>query len=291
MLRKENSLKSSGAVVNENHIDLFGTTVSVWEEHVRDDLKGRVLDPLIRFLRARGWRVKMDPQVTHLLSLRDTHKIANKGELWASLQLTGRHLKLEIWQDAHNITHPNGGRYEFDKRARMPFLLGLRCDLELNRVREFLVAMLEYPVTDRRYLKETADERIARNYRESWHTDATLGHPRYTNGDRDRTSADGVLLEQGQTVWYYDSTGRLLRGAAFYSLNNMQLVKFGRMDLRQIWCGDLYAHRGSVGDVRSKMNAKRRDARLRGLMKSSADRLDFLAADKFRRLLGLEVSA
>ena len=276
-------------MIDRNVIRLHDASIMLWERKVRDDLRTRCFDPLIRFMRLnRGWRVRTDPRVNKdYPSIRMSHRLASKGELLAHLELSGRTLKVEIWQERYNITHSNGGRYEFDKRRKMPYLLGKRCDLEIDRITSFLVEQTDYDVEDRDYPGETADEHIRRAYRESCHTDPALGHPRFTNGDRDRTGGNGSLLNQEQTVWFYDHKGRLLRGQAFYHLNNMWFVKLNRMELIACSCGELYS--APPGDLRKKRNEKLRQSRLTRLMQDAAKRFDFLEAEKYRTLLGVQV--
>lgn len=217
----------------ELYITLLATDVSVCEERVDEaSLKARAMIPLLRFMGRRGWTIELDP---------DTHKNyrclskwtrrGHKGDLQCMIQLRGRTLNVELWQDKYNVTHPHGGKYESRKRDLMPPHLRRRCDLEVSKLAAFLADLLGYRVLDQRHFNETADQRIAREYAECWHTKPELGRPAFTNGDWDRVSADRQLLEHGQTVWVRGFTGRWLRGQAFYRLNNMWLVKIGPQDI------------------------------------------------------------
>lgn len=269
----------------DDYLGLYGTTLAVWE-HVVDEasFRERVFRPACAMLRRRGWRIAEDPRiVSHARILRRFHRVGVKGELLLKIEQCGRRLAFEFWQDRYGITHPHGGFYEFNKRALMPYPLRLRCDLELAKLLAFLQQRTGYPVIDRRHLGETADARIAREYREGWHTDPVLGYPRFANGDYDRRSADGVLLSQGQTVWIYSERGRWLRGQAFYSLNNTWMVKVDRTTLRFLPNFQIYGR--PPADVRAK-SPERRIRRQRQLMVEAAKRLDYLRAHLFKTLLG-----
>lgn len=225
------------------NIHIYDTSVAVWEKGVDEaSLMRRVFNPLEDMLRERGWTVTRDPRIDKEYPvLGKWNRRATKGDLIGSIELSGRTMKIEVWQEKYNITHPNGGKYESRKRARMPAWLGRRCDMEMSKVVALFERLTGYPIHDRRYIGETADQFIARDYAESWHTKPDLGRPAFTNGDRDRTSADKVLLEQGQTVWTRSWTGRWMRGQAFYRLNNMWMVRVNRFEILFKACWEIFA--------------------------------------------------
>ena len=257
------------------NIDIYDTTVAVWEEHGDEaSFRERVFLPAVACLRGRGWHVIEDPEiVAHYRVLRRYHRIGNEGELGVKLEMAGRHFEAKFWQ--FSSAHKHGGRYDFDRRENMTPLVRRRCDLEMAKLVERFRERLGYPVQDRRYLGETADQRIARDYAESWHTVPELGRPRFTNGDRDRRSADGALLEHGQTVWFYSDKGPLFRSRAFYRLNNMWWVRINARELTVRPNYQLFARQPR--DLHAK-NPAIRERRIRALIEEAVQREDFLRA-------------
>ena len=105
----------------------------------------------------------------------------------------------------------------------------------------------------------TALATIAAGYAESWHTDKALGRPTWGQ-DYNRKSRDGFLLEHGATVWTTDNKGRLIRGTAFYNINNMWWVVIGPYGLLNRACHEIYAEQPD--DLRRKRNGRERRNRL-----------------------------
>lgn len=267
-----------------NCIDIYDTTVAVWEESVDEaDFRSRVFIPAQRFLARRGWNITEDPYVkNHYKSISRDRRIASNGELRAGIETSGRRFHVEIWQDAHNITHPSGGKYEFGKRSKMPYLLGLRCDIEIRKLVGFLHGKLSYEIHDRRYRGETADESIRRHTLESGHYNEGLGHAEW-HGNYNRRTADGKLLEHDTTVWFYSHNGRLQRGRAFYHLNNMWWVKISRYEFTNLASFELYAEMPT--DVRKKHNPKLRRHRLEQKISAAVERMDFDRAKLLKHVL------
>jgi hypothetical protein len=263
--------------VNHPVIDIYDTSVSVWEDAVDEaSFRRRIFDPLIRFLRGRSWKVGQDPKIVkHYRSLRKWRRLASKGELCATLELTGRVIKLEMWQERYNVENPNGGRYDHQKRRRMPPMLRRRCDLETIRAVDFLKGVTGYPVADRRYLSETADERIARDIRESGHCRPALGRAEF-HSDSNRRSGDGGLIEHGQSCWCRDRKGRILRGVAYYRLNNGWWMRLSKDSAIATWAHEIYLRQPQ--NVRVRRNDDLRASRLRSELKAAIEAEDFRRA-------------
>jgi hypothetical protein len=269
------------------YIDLYDTSVRLWEDADRPGcsqefwraLTRRAFTPLIRMMRARGWRVTSDPRIDqHHAILRRYHRRATKGELIATIQCHGRVVEIEIWQERHNVTHPNGGRYENYKRRLMPPSLRRLCDLEMDKMAAVLASIAEphaAPIVDRRRRdEESAVEKIAREYRESWHTDRALGYPPFHNPS-DNRGAGGVALTQGQTVWLRSLSGRWERGQAFYRLNSQWMVRLSASTLVYRSAHEL--HTRPPADPRAKASPYRA-ARLTALIKAAITAEDYLRA-------------
>lgn len=262
-------------------IDIIETGIRVWEENVDGSLQQRVFRPLIRFLRKGGWKVGEDPAAKQYRALRPSRRLATKGELFASVSVSGRVVELEMWQELYNVENPHGGRYDSRKRDRMPRQLRRRCDLEMIRIVEFLAGLTGYLADDRRYLRDSSDDMIDRDIRDSWHYRPELGHADWhTNSNR--TSADGGLIEHGQACWCRDYRGRILRGVAFYRLNNNWWVRLSRFSAISVWCGDIYLQ--CPNNPRRRRNEKRRAWRLNEELAKAVTAEDFQRAHLLKGL-------
>lgn len=266
------------------YINVFDTHVGVWEDNVTDSIKQRVYGALIRFLRNRGWHIGQDERIAKQYPrLSPTHRRGTKGELHCSLEVSGRMVGLDIWQERYNITHPTGGRYEFGKLARMPYLLRKRAELELWHIVAFLQATLGYPLhnSNHRRKGETEAAWVDRHTRDSWHYKPELGRCDW-HSDYNRQSGDGHLLEHGQVAWWRDGKGRWLRGIALYNLNHMWWFLHSGSELTNQCCGYLYANQPA--DLRSKRHPRARKI-LAEKVAACAKAEDYLGAHKYQTIL------
>lgn len=264
-------------------ISVRETSISVWEDSVDEkSMKARIMTPVINRMQARGWIITKDPDIEkNYKCLSPWRRIGIKGDLHCFISISGRHFEVEMWQEI-NTTNPNGGRYDFDKRARMPYLLGKKCDLEMQYIYDFLKSKTEYESKDARgHKKETSAQFIQRQYAESWHTVAELGRPTW-HSDHSRKSADGELLEHEQIVWFIDRKGRWNRGKAYYNINNMWWVVLNKYEHTNLACFDL--HVNCPGDVDKKQDHPRRRKILESLLQKALKSLDL---DKAQTLKGV----
>jgi hypothetical protein len=274
----------------DGKIALHDSSIGIWEENVDEaSFKTAVFDPIIRHLRATGWTVGQDPKILkHYRCLRSGHRYARKGALEASLEMSGRHIQFKMFQNVANVSNRHGGKYDFDKLQRMPYLLRMQC---LATMRD-MVAMLrdahgyeiDVPspcVSELGPTGVTAMEYLDDSYARCCHTDKELGRPHYT--DYNRKSADGRLLEHGQTVWVTDRRGRWLRGTAYYNLNNMWWVVLDRYQVRNVSSCEI--HTAPPADPRARVMTRDRRARLEDELSRAVRSMDFGRAQTLRKVL------
>jgi hypothetical protein len=260
-------------MTKEPYVRLYADTgLQVWEEHV-DELafRRRVFDPVIRFLRRGGWRIRRDPDVhKNHRCISKSYKRGTKGDLILRLETTGRVFDLEMWQDRYGVTHRCGGRYESNKRALMPYVLRCQCDLELLRLAEHLRDALSYPLIDDRHLGESAAARIDRLLGERQNWQPGQPYPAYF----DRWSRDRDLVEHGATVWTRDAKGRLRRGRAHFNGGNTWGVRYAPDQLD--WCmHSNQLHTRCPEHPRRKANGELRHQRLQAAFAAAIARRDF----------------
>jgi hypothetical protein len=237
-------------------------------------------------LNRRGFALAQDPCVKHYPLLAKTHRAGKRGELEVAVQLSGRHIEVLFFQNVHNVENSNGGRYDFDKLARMPYLLRQRANLEMRKVEQLVTRQFgailsvresSFPHPD----GITAREFIEQRMRSSGHFKPALGRADW-HADYNRTSGDACLLEHGMPVYFRDSRGRWNSGTAYYNLNNMWWVEAGRYAVRNLGSFQLYVNKPA--NLRAKDNAKRAAARIHELIITAVKDEDFLRAQQLKEV-------
>ncbi len=268
----------------EGSVNIHDTCLGVWEEHVGPDFQKKVFGSLIRFMRSRGWKVGEDPEIKkHYRCLNKTHRAASKKELRAKLSVSGRCIELKVWSENWPSENRNGHQHNFDIRQKMPYLTGIRCDLELKKIQCWLAERHSYQTEDdfnERRGRRTPMERIADGYDKSWHIPVRPGYPRIDHYGC--TSANGETLKQGQTVWVRGYDGRMQRGKAYVNINNMWWVVTGG-ELHNVASFDI--HTVQPADLRRKIKPRQRRARLERLINEAVDQEDFARAELLKRVL------
>lgn len=265
-------------------VRLHDTSIGVWQDDPNDPtFHSEIYGGLIRLMRGRGWCVREDPHIKkHYSCLRQYHRLASKGPLRAAIKISGRVVEIEIWSENAAQDNLAGRRYDFDKYERMPFLDKKRFQIERSHLTSWIADRCETLITDASKKGLTADQRISNSYAESWHSDKALGRP-VCSCDGNRKSADDVLLEHGQTVWFAGRDGRIRRGQAFYNINNMWWVKVSDYELLNLACFDLYSNQPA--DLRTKRNERTRRQRLEALLSKAVRCSDFLRAFELQRII------
>lgn len=264
-------------------INIHDSHLGIWQDDAQDEtLRSEVYAELIRQMRSRGWSIHRDSRVhQRYRCLSPNNRLGARGTLRCEIELAGRTVKVEFWSTTAKQDNRNGRRYDFNKLKRMSKLDQLRVELEFRRTIAWLETIA--PVTIKRRDEQDLPpmQRIEKSYAESWHKDKDLGRP-VCKYDNQRTSADKLLLEHGQNVWFADYDGRILRGVAFYNINNMWWVIAGGK-LRNIACFELYV--GNPGNLRVKRNERKRRNRLEAELQIAVQRMDYQRAHVLKTII------
>ncbi len=262
-----------------------------WERQFKRDVFARIVQQLNRL----GWTCVMpEEKVTHYgpwFALR--HRFCQKGDLKGDLSISGRCIEFEMFQSVNCPTRPDHeGRYESDKERVMPYLLRIEMERTRRRIRDYLCNVFTgYSFDEKRTsiwrkpLEMTALQRIQEKYAESWHFKGDwadyLSKNKYM--DNNRRSADGVLLEHGQRVYFFDYYGRIATGTAMYNINNMWWVVTGKYDFNNVACFHIYAR--CPENPRIKRNADRRRKKLESMLANAVKAMQFERAALLRDLI------
>lgn len=254
-----------------------------WERQFKRDVFARIVQTLHRI----GWTVGPWDKADQYKAIALGHRTCSKGDLKGELDVSGRCIKFEMWQDVTPPENSNGGRYDFGKEARMPYLLRIEMERTRRRIRDYLLNVL----TDYEFKPSapklgingaTAIEVAAHARRTSCHYVEALDRANISNKEQG-FSADGVALENGSKVFAFDSAGRVICGTAFYSLNGNWQIVTGRYGLTYAWHTGVYAE--CPGDPRVKRNSDHRRRRLEGELAKAIKAMNFERAAVLRDIL------
>jgi hypothetical protein len=215
--------------------------LNVWEEPgghglpkgYKKRFREQVLHALIRVMRRSGWYVHQDPHIVkHYRCLRqDRRRCWYPGGLQCKLELSGRSLKIQFYQNRTPPDNSAGGYYDFNKMERMPYLLRLRTKFEMNRVLTWLVSSFLYEVKPAQRpcdaFNLTADEWMDQHDAARFHDNPI---PEYNS-----KCQDGIV-RNGDRVFFLGGyvEQRWGVGIARHHINNMWWIKVGEYEVRNV---------------------------------------------------------
>lgn len=264
-------------------VNIADAHLGIWQDNPNDpSFFSEIYGVLIHDMRARGWSLREDPETRRRFNrISPSRRLGARGTLRCEIQITGRVVKVDFWSLTAPQVNPNGRRYDFDKLKRMSHIEQLRVALEFRRITTWLETLAKVTVTRRDEIDLGPMQRIAKRYVECWHTDKTLGRPVCTS-DSNRRTKSGDLLEHGQTVWLTDSKGRMIRGTAYYNINNMWWVVAGGK-LHNESSHSLFSKQPD--NLRIKRNERARRSRLERELSTAIERMNFQRAQTLKGII------
>lgn len=252
---------------------IYDATVNVWMDrtkYVQWTKERPMLKALVRFFRKNKFTVRMDVSMKkHYGAIYRNYYVGRHGDLQVRFNQSGMHTEINFFQD---INHENqhGGRYDFDRESKMPYLVKLRYRWILQRLCRLLddMSYRHVPPAPPRsqglaWIIYQRDKDFKGRWAETGNReyigDFTEGISRYN-----RTDGDGKLLTEGEFRCTRDYSGHLICGTVYYHLNNMwYLVAGGRLVVNNS-CGDFFEWRPDLKrrDFRASTKKNRIDAAL-----------------------------
>ncbi|MEK5374252.1 hypothetical protein [Paenibacillus sp. FSL P2-0173] len=172
---------------------------------------------MLDMMRNRGFVVGSDPQIDRDYPILSEDRFAgNKGELLFVGEKYNCGAKLEFYQEI-NVENPNGGRYDFNKFEKMPYLLQKRFLLEVRYMEQFLLE--EGFTCDSEPVLKTSYDKVFHELNSPSRHWSSENLPDYNALDK-----DGIRINNGEVKYFRDRKGTLMRGTVYHNINNMWWV-------------------------------------------------------------------
>lgn len=285
-------LTPKGQIQREGSVNFGDACISIWEEGIPREWKAakewervfkrQVFARIVQTLNRLGWtcEIPQDYIKQYGQDFARDYRICAKGDLKGWLETSGRTIKFEMWQDVTPSENRNGGRYDFDKEKRMPYVMRLEMERTRRRIRDYFCNVFSGYTFDSKErphnpkpLTITAMDRVKGKRDEDWLPEPDIYHS---------TSADKQQLQNGMRVYYYDYHGRMGTGIA-YCDGGMWDVVTGKWDYARKGNTELYVN--CPGDPRIKRNQSQRRKRLEVLMGKAIKTMDFKRAEVLKGIL------
>lgn len=302
-----------GQIDREGLVSFGDASVNVWEDSIpspsgpcgfkaRDawelEFKSQVFARIVQTLNRLGWTVErpaINPHdVKHYggpVARRATerHRNCSKGDLKGELEISGRTIKLEMWQSVNTPTRPDhGGRYESNKEGCMPYVLRLEMERTRRRIRDYLCSVFTgYTFAPPRdptmgLMGVTAEEKAAHDRRTTGHYKPALDRAEISMTSN-AIARDGGTIEHGARVWALDHKGRVITGTAYYSLNNRWQIVTGRYGMTYAGTESIFT--SPPENLRVKRNARERRRRLESELAKAVKAMNFRRAEALKNIL------
>lgn len=281
----------------------------------------KTFNRLLRVLRGKGFTVGRDPWFNKFPSQAKFHRLVSTstphGELYATCEAGQNGCTIEFFQEV-NHDNRNGGRFDFDKRKKMPYLIRKKFEGALKSMTSDLIA--RGFILDQKIDTATCALAVAHRlnvvegkaaplsasdlsaaaltfFNDKWdgvyersrgthrfHRDAS-GWPSereltsYGSGNRDR---DGHLIGHGETRLFRDRRGYIARGRVYGGINGMWMTVYGpgEHDVTHLSSKELFS-----GDPRLMPRRLKKPKSLTVALAEAVERQDFERAIVLRDLI------
>lgn len=200
------------------------------------------LHRIFNMLRAEGFTIENDAEVAKCI--RRDYYIGRRGDLELYAHRYPAGFEIMFFQNVV-IENKNGGRYDFHKFQKMPYMIRLR----FMKYRDKIIALLK-SVEDLKDESKAdprlAEEWIKARYVEEWHHEQKDmnfllsdldGQTQESYNGRDR---DEKTLHNGDVKYFRHWDGRLYRGRVYHNINNMWWVILDRFTVRNVASFELF---------------------------------------------------
>lgn len=209
---------------------------------------------VLNMLAADGFNVQRDPDVDKII--RKDYYIGKFHDLEFEAKKYPNGFEIGFFQNVV-YENPNGGRYDFDKLSKMPYMIRLQYTKFKNKILRLLKSLVPDIMDDSSLSPKLAEEWIKCRYVESCHheqkntdfdlrsLDGQTQEP-YNGLDRDRKT-----IRNGEIKYFRGRDGYLYRGRVYHDLNNMWWVITDKYTARRAAAFELFDL--APGDKRGRL--------------------------------------
>lgn len=209
---------------------------------------------VLNMLAADGFNVQRDPDVDKII--RKDYYIGKFHDLEFEARKYPNGFEIGFFQNVV-YENPNGGRYDFDKLSKMPYMIRLQYTKFKNKILRLLKSLVPDIMDDSSLSPKLAEEWIKCRYVESCHheqkntdfdlrsLDGQTQEP-YNGLDRDRKT-----IRNGEIKYFRGRDGYLYRGRVYHDLNNMWWVITDKYTVRRAAAFELFDL--APGDKRGRL--------------------------------------
>lgn len=224
----------------KNSFTINDTKLSYTNEKREDDYATisqfphyKLFNDIMAFLGQNGFYVTDDKYVNY--TIRHDYKYGHYDNLEFKAHRYPNGFEITFFQNI-NFENKNGGRYDFDKYEKMPYLI----KLQFRNIMKKLIKFLENNNIENKIPPDTktAIDFIKYDYVKSFHKPPM--NMNFELSDFDGETFDeynskdknGKILRNGDIKYFYDYTGRLFRGKIYHNINNMWWVIIDKYTVR-----------------------------------------------------------
>ena len=115
-----------------------------------------LLHRVFNMLRNEGFEIEKDKNVPKII--RKSHFVGRRGDLEFYAERYPRGFRIEFFQNV-NFENPNGGRYDFEKFQKMPYLIRLQYIKYMNKIVRIMNQLEDLAPDQSRLNPKLAEER------------------------------------------------------------------------------------------------------------------------------------
>ena len=203
-----------------------------------------------------GYTVGKDPRIERDYKvLSNLHNYGRYGDLEFKSHVYLAGCQFEFYQNLV-VVNSNGGEYDFDKREKMPYLVGLRWQHTINKIKEYLLSA-GFTDTSEQVFAPASDP--LKWFNQHWDPNRFNRRPDGWPDDKklncwSRRDADGNTVSTGDLRWARDVRGYFLQGRIYDGINGRWQLVYGPgiNDYRYFSVGELFTYQPSLPRKKSR---------------------------------------
>lgn len=198
-------------------------------------------------LRNKGAKIRVDTEIKKRAKcISQYHGYGYWGGLEFVTDIYNTGLKFEFFQNVTVPENKNGGRYDFDKYSKFPYLIRLRLKIAIKTLIEEVsqhcdatITCTDAPISaEQRILKKFKEFSFSRNRINTIdEIESFMSHYDFSKNSNDR---DKKKIKCGELKYFYSYDGYLHRGQVYHNINNMWWVIENDSTLRNIASHELF---------------------------------------------------